>query len=54
MSGADKPIDRVIAALRANPIDFAGDVAELRTSSWSGFVPSDHPDYALELAVLQV
>jgi acetyl esterase/lipase len=32
MSGADKPIDRVIAALRANPIDFAGDVAELRRS----------------------
>lgn len=24
------------------------------TSSWSGLVPSDHPDYALELAVLQV
>ncbi|GAB2561146.1 alpha/beta hydrolase fold domain-containing protein [Leucobacter ruminantium] len=32
MSGNELPIDRVIAALRANPLDFAGDLGELRTA----------------------
>jgi monoterpene epsilon-lactone hydrolase len=58
MSQHERPIDRLVAALRSDPIDLAGDLQEVRSRfarlGSQGIVPGEAKEYCTEIAGLPV